>query len=151
MIRRTAVSVAMLFLLLLPACQKHEFEPPSEEDRISEAEAAYSTALFDSIAWPDTVDVLLEGNAIYAANCRRCHGTVGTGGTEYARSRNLDVPSLVDRDWGLGEELDAVRHSVFVGHVAGMPHWGISHLTYREIEAVSRYILYDLRPEILGR
>lgn len=82
---------------------------------------------------------------------RSCHGTVGAGDTEYAEARGLNVPSLIEPEWRYSASIDSVRHRVFVGHVAGMPTWGVAGITPREIDAVSFYILERLRPEMLGQ
>ena len=41
--------------------------------------------------------------------------------------------------------LRGLRHRVFVGHAAGMPQWGVTGLTTREIDAVAYYVLDRLR------
>lgn len=81
--------------------------------------------------------------------CRRCHGPLGRGDTEYARARGVEVPSLVEPDWPLAE-LDSVRRAIYVGHEAGMPTFGARDLDSREIDAAAAYVLLTLRPEILG-
>ena len=50
----------------------------------------------------------------------------------------------------MADQPDSVRRRVFVGHVAGMPTWGVAGITQREIDAVSFYVLESLRPEVLG-
>ena len=90
-----------------------------------------------------------DGNAVYAAECRRCHGTLGSGETEYARERDLDVPSLVEAGWDLAE-LDTLRRVISIGHEIGMPVYGDGDLSPREIDGVVAYLLFDLRPEVLG-
>ena len=126
------------------------FDPPSREARVAEAEALYSPALFDSIGWSSADERALEGNGVYAARCRDCHGTVGRGDTEYARAQGLDMPSLVESEWSMSMSMDSVRHRIFVGHVAGMPQWGVAGISNREIDAVAFYVLERLRPEILN-
>ena len=130
-------------------CGEERFDPPSREDRVLEAEHLYSPALFDSLAWESDEVRALEGNVVYASNCRDCHGMMGEGGTPYAEQRHLDVPSLVDREWELAEDLAETRHRVFVGHPDGLPTWGVAGLSPREIDAVSYYLLKVLRPEVL--
>jgi hypothetical protein len=75
---------------------------------------------------------------------------LGDGGTDYARQRNLDVPSLVEPDWEFRDDLEGTRRRVFVGHADGMPIWGVAGISPREIDAVSYYVLEVLRPEVLG-
>lgn len=135
-------------LVLLAACEKHEFEPPDRAAQVAQADSLYSPALFDTIAWPSDSARAFDGNNVYAAECRKCHGTVGEGGTEYAAERGLTVPSLTRADWPYGDDIEAVRQRIFSGHPAGMPTWGVAGITPREIDAVSFYIVHSLRPEI---
>ena len=114
------------------------------------AERVYSPALFDTISWESTEERNVIGNAIFAARCRRCHGTLGGGGTEYARQRDLEVPSLVEPEWRFAGDVEAARREVFVGHPVGMPTWGVAGLTLREIDAVSHYVVDQLREDVLG-
>ena len=129
-------------------CGDHEFHPPSEEERTARADSAYSPALFDSIAWRSDSLRIQTGNLVFADECRRCHGPLGRGDTDYARENQLDVPSLVEPDWAYGR-IDSVRHQIFVGH-GEMPNWGVGRLTPRQIDAAAAYILEQLRPEVLG-
>lgn len=130
------------------ACD-HEFHPPDRSAIVAEAEAEYSETLFDSVTWASQEARVQEGNAIYAEDCRRCHGPLGAGVTDYARERGLDVPSLVEPDWPL-DDLEALRHEIYVGHEVGMPVFGEGGLSLWQMDAVAGYILDVLRPEVLG-
>lgn len=148
---RTAATVAALAALLATgACEKHEFERPSREAQVAQADSLLTPETFDTIAWPSDSARAYDGNNAYAANCRTCHGYLGEGDTDYARERNLEPPSLVRPDWPY-EDIPAVRHRIFVGHPAGMPTWGVAGITPREIDAIAYYIVHVLRPEALGR
>jgi mono/diheme cytochrome c family protein len=148
---RPAAFLVVGSLVLPGACEKHEFEPPSREAQVAQADSLYSAAHFDSIAWPNDSARTFEGNNVFATHCRKCHGMTGEGGnTPYAQARGLEVPSLVRPDWEPGSDVDAVRRRIFDGHPAGMPTWGVAGITPREIDAVAHYIVDDLRPEILG-
>lgn len=137
--------------VLVGGCSREKtFEPPDRDQRIADAETVFEAVVFDSITWADDVLRAREGNSVYAARCRNCHGTLGAGSTAYAENRGLSVPSLVEREWRYAASMDSVRHRIFVGHRAGMPTWGVAGLTPREIDAVAFYVLEDLRPEILG-
>lgn len=138
-------------LLTLAACDKHEFEPPSREAQVARADSAFSEALFDTIQWPSDSVRAFEGNNVFATHCRRCHGSMGAGGTEYAAQRKLNVPSLVAPDWEYGNDLGSARRRIFTGHPTGMPIWGVAGISPREIDAVAYYLIFDLRPEVLGR
>lgn len=141
--------LALVCAVLVTASCGHEFEPPDREARVAEAAEQFSPAAFDTIGWESDDARALEGNELYAARCRDCHGTLGEGGTPYAAERGLEVPSLVEPDWRLAAYPDSVRYHIFVGHAAGMPNWGVSSVTLRQIDAVTYYILDQLRPDVL--
>jgi mono/diheme cytochrome c family protein len=140
--------VSTTALLAIGACG-HHFEPPSEADHVAQAEALYSPALFDTVTWASDSERALEGNSVYASSCRRCHGMLGNGTTGYAAERGIDVPSLVEFEWTLTDDIESVRRYVFVGHEGGMPTWGVAGLSPREIDGASYYVLAQLRPEVL--
>lgn len=135
------------WVALVAACQQ-EFEPPDRAARVARADALFSTAAFDTVQWTDDGTRLTEGNLVYVEECRRCHGTLGRGETDYARQRDLVVPSLVEPDWPLAN-VDSLRRKIFIGHESGMPIFGDHDLTLRQIDAASVYILLTLRPEVL--
>lgn len=146
---RARILAAVILLPPVAGCGEHKFEPPSREERVEEAEELYSPALFDSIAWSDEEERALQGAVVFASECRNCHGRMGRGGTDYARGRGLDVPSLVEPEWQYAGKLEEARRRIFVGHPAGMPTWGVAGITPREIDAVAFYVLERLRPEVL--
>lgn len=140
-------AVALVALGWMAGCKGHEFHPPDEQAKVAQADSLYSPALFDTIQWATDSARVEEGNEVFAAKCDRCHGPLGEGGTEYARQQKLEVPSLVRDDWPYGEDHDAVRHRIFTGHPKGMPIWGMSDLTLRDIDAVTSYVIEVLRAE----
>jgi len=147
---RTASGTALAACLFASgACQKHKFDPPDRNQQIAQAEAQYKLADFDSIQWESDSARSINGNIVYASTCRRCHGTLGEGGTEYARSRDLDVPSLIGPEWKYDDDIGAVRHQIFVGHSTGMPTLGVASLTLREIDAVAWFTIHVLRPDAI--
>jgi mono/diheme cytochrome c family protein len=146
--RRVWVLATMAGSAALTACG-HHFEPPDRAKQVAEAAAQYTPAVFDSVTWPTDSVRELDGNAVYAASCRKCHGTMGEGGTDYDRVRNLTPPSLVRPNWGY-DSLDSLRKRIWVGH-AGMPTFGIAGITARDIDGVAYYLLKGLRPDVLGR
>ena len=141
--------LALLLLALAAGACEHEFEPPDRAARVARADSLFATQAFDSLTWAEEEQRLTEGNLVYAEECRRCHGTLGMGTTDYARERDLDVPSLVERDWPMAN-VDSLRRKIFIGHESGMPIYGDGDLTLREIDATAGYILRMLRPEVLG-
>lgn len=149
MTRAPATLALALTVTPLAACEDEGYQPPPEENRIELADSLYSPALFDTITWASDRERINAGNLVYADTCRRCHGTVGEGGQATVAGRELVVPSLVRADWVLDDDPATLRQRTFTGHTGGMPSWGISRLTPREIDAVAFYILEQLRPEML--
>jgi hypothetical protein len=150
--RRTGFTGTHLLALVATAALfgcGHHFEPPSEEERIVEADDLYDPQIFDTVVWesPHIRDV--EGDVVFASKCRNCHGVMGAGGTAYALQRDLEVPSLVEAHWAFAGDLEGLRHHIFIGHMTGMPTWGVAGITPREIDAAAHYILELLRPEVL--
>ena len=143
---RRAVLTVSLFVWV--ACEGHEFHPPSAEARRVEAESAFAQTRFDTVQWANAETRASEGNEVFAAHCRRCHGTLGRGDGELARAQKLAVPSLVEPNWRYAAA-DSIRHRVFIGHYPEMRTWGIAGLTQRDIDAVAHYIAERLRPEVL--
>jgi mono/diheme cytochrome c family protein len=150
-VRAYHVVVLASVLAATAACDnKHHFEPPSRAARVSAADTVLTPETFDTIAWPSDSARAFEGNNVFAAHCRACHGYLGQGDTEYARTYHIPVPSLVRADWPYAD-LPAVRHRIFTGHPSGMPTWGVAGIQPREIDAVAYYLLNVLRPEVLGK
>jgi len=145
---RTPQGIVLLCSVLLVGCG-HDFEPPDRAARVEEAAAVYSPTIFDSVTWANDSLRTSDGNGVYAAKCGRCHGSLGSGKTEYAKERGLDVPTLVSPDWPLAS-MDSLRRTIFVGHEEGMPGYGIAGITPREIDASAFYVLFQLRPDVLG-
>jgi mono/diheme cytochrome c family protein len=136
-------------LVAVGACEQKHFQPPNKAAQVAQAQMLYSSRLFDSITWVSDSARSFQGNVVYADKCRRCHGPVGEAGTEYAKDRGLHVPSLVRPDWAY-ESMDSLRKMVFTGHTGGMPIYGVAGIDPREIDAVAYYVLYTLRPDVLG-
>ncbi len=135
--------------VLLAACEQKHFKPPSRTNQVAEAEMEYTPTVFDTVKWVTDSVRELDGNAVYAASCRKCHGTMGEGGTLYDRSKNLQVPSLVEPHWRF-DQIDSLRKWIWVGH-AGMPTFGIAGINARDIDGVAYYLLEGLRPDVLGK
>ena len=150
MTARLRTGIALLAVTSVVACKGHEFEPPDRREQIGEAAAAYQLADFDTLTWESDSVRVFEGNVVFASKCRNCHGSLGQGDTEYARQRELEPPSLVEAGWRYANQPDSVRRRIFIGHVDGMPTWGIAGLSIREIDAVTHYVLDELRPDVLS-
>lgn len=144
------LSLSLTLAFLGSGCGDHEFHPPDQEERIASAEVRYRPETFDTISWESREERLLAGNIVYSTSCRRCHGMLGYGETDYAQERELEVPSLVEPEWPLLDSIGALRRVIFTGHQGGMPTFYLRGLPPRDIDAVAGYILYQLRPEVLG-
>lgn len=138
-----------LLLGVLGCGGEHEFDPPDREKQVRDAAAELDLSAFDTLTWESDTARLLQGNEVYAAECRRCHGYMGRGDTEYSRRHDLDAPSLVRPGWHLADDPDSLRRRIYIGHPEGMPTWGIGRISLREIDAVAGYIRQQLRPEVL--
>lgn len=145
----TRAFLALGLCLILFGCKKKEFHPPDREAQVEAADSLLTAATFDSIQWQNEDARAISGNVVYSAKCRNCHGPLGSGQTEYAAQRELDVPSLVEPEWPLADSLDAVRRRIFIGHARGMPTWGVAGITPREIDGVAFYVLEVLRPDVV--
>ena len=144
------VVAAGIAAAIASGCEKHEFLPATREERLAETDSAFAAMRFDTIVWTGDEQRLQEGNEVFAASCRRCHGPLGEGDGEFAAAEGLTVPSLVRPEWRYAGAADSVRRRVFYGHYPAMRTWGIAGLTPRDIDAVSAYIVSGLRPEVLG-
>jgi len=138
----------VLAVCVVAGCAETEFEPPDRAERVARAATDFSAALFDTVAWDEETAQMSAGNTVYAEECRRCHGALGQGATDYALQRNLTVPSLVTPEWPLAQ-VDSLRRMIFIGHESGMPIFGDGDLTPRQIDATAAYILQSLRPDVL--
>ena len=134
----------------LSACKGHVFHPPNRDQQAAEAAGQYSSQLFDTIQWASNAAKLSAGNEVYARECDKCHGTLGAADTPYDRDHNIKAPALIIPDWKLANDREAVRKKVFTGHKK-MPTWGVAHLSPREIDAVTSYVLEQLRPDALKK
>lgn len=127
----------------------HEFEPPDRERQLEEASERFTRAVFDTVDWASDSARRVTGEEIFATRCRKCHGYLGRGETDYAARRELDVPSLVDPGWRYAGLPDSTRRHIFVGHQE-MPSFGLGRASPRQIDAATYYLLEVLRPELLG-
>lgn len=147
---RLGAALCLVVLAHATGCREEpEIEPRDPGDVVAEAARSYRPAAFDTVTWASDSVRVRQGNQVYASTCRRCHGHLGRGDTEVADARGLEVPSLVEPDWGYAASLDSVRKRIYTGHPEGMPTFGTFRLTPREIDGAAWYILEQLRPEVL--
>lgn len=147
-VRRSAALHLLLVVLVAAAAAcggDREFEPPDREAQVERARQAYPAGVFDTLSWPSDSVRVHRGNEVFAAECRRCHGYDGRGGTDYARAHDIRAPSLVDSVGVDARGLDAVRRRVYAGHAAGMPSFGAFRLEPRQVDAAAAYVVRVLR------
>jgi len=116
-------------------------------DSMAEAEAMFDPAAFDTISWINADSAVARGQVVYRFSCQKCHGFLGHGDGDLATEHDLTMPDLTVPDWQYDGDLAAIRHRVFVGHQSEMPNWGLHGLAYRDIDAVAKHILTNIRGE----
>lgn len=116
-------------------------------DTMAMAAAAFDVAAFDTISWGDDQAALDRGATVFRFSCQKCHGPDGEGdGGFVMQGDTLRPPTFLAVDWQYADDMDGLREQVYVGSLEGMPHWGLEGLSYRDVDAVSRYIVTELRP-----
>lgn len=145
-------TLPVLVIFGLGACQDTPEGAPEPDraqaraDSVEMAAAQYDTAAFDTLAWESQEERINRGALVYRISCEKCHGQQGRGdGRVAAAADTINPPSFVDPEWDLAGDLGAMRAKVFSGTTEGMPHWGLHGLTYKDIDAVTAYILEVIR------
>jgi len=123
-----------------------EAEAQAKASEFAAAQAAYDPAGFDTISWETPQAALERGATVFRFSCQKCHGPTGEGDAGFIlNGAPLTPPSFIGDDWQFAEDPDGLRQQVFTGTMDGMPHWGLEGLKYRDVDAVTKYILGDLR------
>jgi cytochrome c len=118
-------------------------------DSVTMAAARFDTTVFDTIKWKKKGDDVDRGSIVYQYSCVKCHGHDGGGVQSVVfRGDTLNPPSFLAPDWPLATDAMGLRKAVFTGNVAGMPHFGVIGLAYRDVDAVSAYINKVLRANV---
>lgn len=124
-------------------------EPPPTVTRADSANmvlAAYDSTVFDTIQWQSENAATERGGLVYRISCSTCHGEGGRGDRGFVfQGDTLRPPSFVAADWAYGNDLPALRKRIFTGSIVGMPYWGLVGMTYKDVDAVARYIAGVLR------
>lgn len=130
-------------------------EPPAQEpvdirairaDSVAIAAAAFDPTAYDTIAWETPQAALERGGVVFRVSCAKCHGDGGRGnGNFVTQGDTLHPPSFLSLDWQYANDLMGLREAIFTGSILGMPYWGLAGLKYRDVDAVSRYIIEFLR------
>jgi mono/diheme cytochrome c family protein len=116
-------------------------------DSVALAAALLTPETFDTISWPSDSAALARGAVVWSYSCQKCHGNWGDGdGGFVQRGETLRPPSFRAADWRLAGDYEGMRRQVFTGTAEGMPHWGMTALRPRDIDAVTIYVQKALRP-----
>ena len=59
--------------------------------------------------------------------------------------QGLEMSSLVAPDWLYRGDVAAIRRQIFIGHGVGMPPWGLTELSPRDVDAVAYFLDVRLR------
>lgn len=119
----------------------------SRADSVGVALLTFDETVFDTIGWTSGEEVLARGEVVFETSCAKCHGPEGRGdGGFVLNGVTLTPPSFLGADWRYANRPIRLRRQIFSGSVQGMPYWGLVGLQYRDIDAVSSYILQVLRP-----
>lgn len=104
-------------------------------------------SVFDTLSWSSHAQLISRGEEVYDASCKKCHGPTGAGEGGYIYGgQTYQPPSFLVASWRFANDPMALRQYVYSGSVAGMPYWGLAGVSYRDLDAVSAYILDVLRP-----
>jgi mono/diheme cytochrome c family protein len=119
---------------------------PTGADSVIMAADMYEPANFDTVMWDSQEARLERGSLVFNFSCARCHGPGGAGDGGFVTAGDtLHPPSFLAEDWSFADDRDGLRAKVFTGAEGGMPHWGLEGLRYRDVDAVTTYILEGLR------
>lgn len=150
------MGAVLLALLAFGACQE---EPPPEWREAAEraadrrtaerAEALYDSTAYDTVRWRSGYARGERGRVVYDHSCARCHGEDGRGGGPLAVEEDLEVGSLMGPGWVYDDDVPALRRRIFTGHGPGMPAWGLTELSPRDVDAVA-YFIDERLPERAG-
>ncbi|MEB3323348.1 MAG: c-type cytochrome [Synechococcaceae cyanobacterium] len=132
------------------ACAGGEEPEPEPEvtagDSVTMAAEAFDASVFDTLSWESSEAAAERGGVVFSYSCARCHGMQGYGdGGFVSRGDTLKPPSFHQTEWRFADDPAGLREMIFTGGVGGMPHWGLEGLGYRDVDAVTSYILQGLR------
>lgn len=129
------------------ACQKEassEWREAAERAAAArsaeEADRHFDPAAFDTVEFSSEYARAERGRVVYEHSCASCHGEDGSGPGPHAREEGMEVDSLSALLRPYGGDIPSVRRAIFVGHAYGMPAWGLTELSPRDVDAVAFFI-----------
>lgn len=151
--------------LVFAACAPGDQQPAAsfeevQADSVALAAEVFDAAVFDTLTWDSDTSAVSRGRVVWAFSCRKCHGTDGLGDAGFVfKGDTLTPPSFAEPDWRFASDAAGLRLQVFTGNTQGMPHWGLACATssgdirdpclpMRDIDAVTTYILEELRADV---
>lgn len=147
------IAIPLAVALAFSGCAPGE---PGEEEASADTAAAsmalaqesYDPAAFDTVTWESEQAAVERGQVVYRFSCLKCHGERGLGDAGFVRGGDTLRPSSFrEPDWPYADDKEGIREQIFVGTAEGMPHWGLTTLGAKDIDAVATYILKGLRNE----
>jgi mono/diheme cytochrome c family protein len=135
-------------LLAVAACSSdNESQAVSSALSVDIQRPPFDATVFDTLTWSSKEELLARGQAVFEANCEKCHGPTG-GGEEGFTYNGLSYtpPSWLVADWRFANDPIGLRQYIYSGSVGDMPYWGLAGVSYRDLDAVSNYIVNVLRP-----
>lgn len=115
-------------------------EETANRGAAEEAAARFDEAAYDTVTWRSAYARGERGRTVYDHSCAKCHGLDGTGGGFYAVEHDLETGSLVRSGWLYDGNVPALRQRIFTGHGQGMPPWGLTELSPRDVDAVAYFV-----------
>jgi mono/diheme cytochrome c family protein len=121
-------------------------------DSVGMALEQYSPALFDTITWTADSAQANRGSVVWTFSCKKCHGETAKGDAKYVTQvkdstgalvpDTLQPPDFTAPGWQYAAaDRQALIKYIYTGSgMQPMPHWGISGLKPRDIDAVAAYI-----------
>lgn len=144
----------LLALTSLAACSPGDSDEQARRGPTSADSAEYAASImdaegFDTVTWESPLEAVERGKVVFEFSCRKCHGEGGAGDGGFVTAGDtLTPPSFLGEGWRFADDRESLRVEVFTGTGnEGMPHWGLEGLKYRDIDAVSAYILGGLRDQ----
>lgn len=141
------IAIPLAATLAVTGCSQSE---PAEDEAaqdtaatsMAQAVEAYDPSAFDTVTWESEQAAVERGQVVYRFSCMKCHGERGLGDAAFVRGGDtLRPPSFREPDWPYAGDKDGIRRQIFVGTAEGMPHWGLSGLGPKDIDAVATYIM----------